>query len=151
MADILTPERRSRNMSAIRSKDTEPEVYFRRLLFSEGLRYRKNSPSVTGHPDLYLAKYRTAIFVNGCFWHRHKDCKYAYTPKSRVEFWQKKFDQNIHRDSVVKEALEAQEIRCLVVWECTIKRMKKDREFENTVLRKAIEFIQDNRTKYMEL
>ena len=102
MADIVSPEKRSQNMSAIRSKDTKPEVYLRKLLFAQGYRYRIADKSVPGHPDIFLRKYNTAIFVNGCFWHRHPDCKYAYTPKSRVEFWQKKFDDNVQRDAVVK-------------------------------------------------
>ena len=92
MADIVSPEKRSQNMSAIRSKNTKPEVYLRKLLFAQGYRYRIADKSVPGHPDIFLRKYNTAIFVNGCFWHRHPGCKYAYTPKSRVEFWQKKFD-----------------------------------------------------------
>ena len=91
MADIVSPERRSKNMSAIRSKDTKPEIYLRKLLFAEGYRYRIAEKSIPGHPDMFLRKYNTAIFVHGCFWHRHQGCKYAYMPKSRVEFWQKKF------------------------------------------------------------
>lgn len=122
--DIKSPEERSRNMSSIRSKDTKPEVYLRRLLFSKGYRYRKNVAYVPGHPDIYLGKYKTAIFVHGCFWHRHQGCKYAYTPKSNVEFWQKKFDNNVRRDSEVKDMLRDGGYRCLIVWECAIKRDK---------------------------
>ena len=105
MADIVSTEKRSQNMSAIRSKNTKPEVYLRKLLFAQGYRYRIADKSVPGHPDIFLRKYNTAIFVNGCFWHRHPGCKYAYTPKSRVEFWQKKFDDNVRRDSAVKAEL----------------------------------------------
>ena len=82
--DIKSPEERSKNMSAIRSRDTKPEVYFRKLLFAQGYRYRLNAKTVPGHPDIYLKKYNTAIFVHGCFWHRHPGCKYTYMPKSRV-------------------------------------------------------------------
>lgn len=124
MADIVSPEKRSQNMSAIRSKNTKPEVYLRKLLFAQGYRYRIADKSVPGHPDIFLRKYNTAIFVNGCFWHRHPGCKYAYTPKSRVEFWQKKFDDNVRRDSAVKAELLEHGIKCLIVWECTIKRMQ---------------------------
>ena len=120
MADIKTPEERSRNMSAIRSKDTKPELYLRKLLFAEGLRYRKNVQKLPGCPDMYFARYHTAVFVHGCFWHRHEGCKYAYTPKTRMEFWQQKFETNIRRDKVVQEQLAAMNIRCLVVWECTL-------------------------------
>lgn len=126
--DTVTSEQRSKNMSAIRSKDTKPEIYFRKLLFSRGYRYRVNSKQVSGHPDIYLRKYNTAIFVHGCFWHRHEKCKYAYMPKSNVEFWNKKFDTNIRRDAVVQEELWAGGIKCLIIWECTVKQMKKNRE-----------------------
>lgn len=126
MTDIKSQEDRSRNMAAIHGKDTKPEIYFRKLLFSSGYRYRKNCADITGHPDIYLPKYKTAIFVHGCFWHRHKDCKYAYTPKSNVEFWQKKFDANIKRDQIVKNELNHCGIKCLIVWECMIHQMGKD-------------------------
>ena len=97
MADIKSPEERSRNMSAIRSKDTKPELYLRKLLFAEGLRYRKNVERIPGCPDMFLAKYHTAVFVHGCYWHRHYGCKYAYTPISRIDFWQNKFNSYIIR------------------------------------------------------
>ena len=106
MADIVSQERRSRNMAAIRSKNTRPEVYLRKLLFAEGFRYRIAEDSVPGHPDIFLRKHNAAVFVNGCFWHRHQGCKYAYMPKSRVDFWQKKFDANVQRDSMVKYDLQ---------------------------------------------
>lgn len=126
--DTVTSEQRSKNMSAIRSKDTKPEIYFRKLLFSRGYRYRVNSKQVSGHPDIYLKKYNTAIFIHGCFWHRHEKCKYAYMPKSNVEFWNKKFEANICRDEVVQKELQAGGIKCLVIWECTIRKMKNSRE-----------------------
>ena len=134
MADIVSPQKRSQNMAAIRSKNTKPEVYLRKLLFAQGYRYRIADKSVPGHPDIFLRKYNTAIFVNGCFWHRHQGCKYAYIPKSRVEFWQKKFDDNVRRDAVVGATLRERSIKCLVVWECTIKRMEKDKEYKAFVL-----------------
>ena len=134
MADIKSPEERSRNMAAIKSKDTKPEVYLRKLLFSQGYRYRKNAANISGHPDIYLGKYKTAVFVNGCFWHRHPNCKYAYTPKSREDFWQKKFDANVRRDLVVKKELSEQGIKCLVVWECTVNKMMKDTEYRDRMV-----------------
>ena len=124
MADIVSKEQRSKNMSALRSRDTKPEVYLRKLLFAEGYRYRIAEKSVPGHPDIFLRKYNTAVFVHGCFWHRHQGCKYAYNPKSRVDFWQKKFDDNVKRDAAVKDELRKQNIKCLIVWECTIKQMQ---------------------------
>lgn len=144
MADIVSPERRSENMSAIRSKDTKPEIYLRKLLFAEGYRYRIAEKSIPGHPDIFLRKYNTAIFVHGCFWHRHQGCKYAYTPKSRVEFWQKKFDDNVRRDAIVTTALQENKIKCLVVWECTIKQMMKRQEFEQQIIEKCISFLISN-------
>lgn len=144
MADIVSPEKRSQNMSAIRSKNTKPEVYLRKLLFAQGYRYRIADKSVPGHPDIFLRKYNTAIFVNGCFWHRHPGCKFAYTPKSRVEFWQKKFDDNVRRDSVVKAELLEHGIKLLTVWECAIRRMQRDKIEEERALAKIIFFIKSN-------
>lgn len=126
--DIKSPEDRSKNMAAIRSKNTKPEIYFRKLLFAQGYRYSLNSKAVPGHPDIYLRKYNTAIFIHGCFWHRHSNCKYAYIPKSRVEFWQNKFEANTKRDCVVRMELADRGIKCLIVWECTVKRMLKNNE-----------------------
>lgn len=150
MADIVSPERRSRNMSAIHSKDTKPEIYLRKLLFSEGYRYRIAEKSIPGHPDIFLRKYNTAVFVHGCFWHRHQGCKYAYTPKSRVEFWQKKFDDNVRRDTVVRNELQANRIKSLVVWECTIKQMMKRIDTERQVIQRCIEFLHSEDT-FIEL
>ena len=132
--DIKSPEERSKNMAAIHSKNTKPEIYLRKLLFARGYRYGVNSKSVPGHPDIYMKKYNTAVFVHGCFWHRHEGCKYAYMPKSRVEFWQKKFDTNIKRGEFVRKELESKKIKVLIVWECTIKRMKKDKKTEEEVI-----------------
>ena len=150
MEDIKSPEERSRNMSAIRSRDTKPELYLRKLLFAEGLRYRKNVQKLPGCPDLYFARYYTAVFVHGCFWHHHKGCKYAYTPRSRVEFWQNKFDSNVRRDSVVLHELTIMETRCLIVWECTIRRMVRSQDFEKEITT-AIESFLRGDSKYLEL
>lgn len=132
--DIKSPEERSKNMAAIHSKNTKPEIYLRKLLFARGYRYGVNSKSVPGHPDIYMKKYNTAIFVHGCFWHRHEGCKYAYMPKSRIEFWKKKFDANIKRDECVRKELASKKIKVSIVWECTIKRMKKDKKTEEEVI-----------------
>jgi len=145
MADTISPERRSQNMSAIRSKDTKPEIYLRKLLFAEGYRYRIAEKSIPGHPDMFLRKYNTTIFVHGCFWHRHQGCKYAYTPKSRVEFWQKKFDDNVRRDAVVRTALQENNIKCLVVWECTIKQMMKSPQLRDQIITEICSFINSDR------
>lgn len=150
MADTVSPEQRSRNMSAIRSKNTRPEIYFRKLLFSEGYRYRLNSKQVPGHPDIYLKKYNTAVFVHGCFWHRHDGCKYAYTPKSRIEFWMKKFENNQRRDKEVTKELSFEHIKQLIIWECTIKQMNRNREKEREILGRAELFLESEEL-YLEL
>lgn len=139
--DIKSPEERSKNMAAIHSKNTKLEIYLRKLLFARGYRYGVNSKSVPGHPDIYLKKYNTAIFVHGCFWHRHEGCKYAYMPKSRVEFWKKKFDTNMKRDAIVQKELTDKKVKVMIVWECTVKRMKKDEEFRKEKLNQIEKYL----------
>ena len=121
-------------MSAIRGRNTKPELLIRQWLFAQGYRYRLNVKYIPGHPDLFFRKYNTAIFVNGCFWHRHSNCKYAYTPKSNTEFWFKKFDDNIRRDDEVRKLLESQNIKHLVIWECTVKKMTKNVDYRCEIL-----------------
>ncbi len=150
MADIKSPQERSLNMSRVRSRDTKPEEYIRKLLFHRGYRYRKNCNLIEGHPDAWMAKYNTALFVNGCYWHRHTGCKYAYTPKSRVDFWTHKFDCNIERDRKVKKKLHDQGIKVLIIWECTVKNMMKSLEYEKYIISEAEDFMNSNR-KYIEL
>lgn len=150
MADIKSPEERSKNMAKIRSRDTKPEEYIRKKLFSLGYRYRKNANSVPGHPDIWLAKYNTAIFINGCFWHRHQDCKYAYIPKSRTEFWEDKFQKNIERDSVVQNELASKGIKQLIIWECTVRKMIHSREVETEIVDRIVEYL-NAESRFMEL
>ena len=146
MADSLTPERRSWNMSRIKNKDTKPEIYLRRLLFSNGYRYRIAPKEIPGRPDIYLKKYNTAVFVHGCYWHRHAGCKYAYTPKSRTEFWEKKFSENVKRDQIVKEDLKQKGIRQLIIWECSINQMRKNKEIEDSFKDKIEGFLRGEHT-----
>ena len=148
--DKLSTAERSRNMSAIRGRNTKPELLIRQWLFAQGYRYRVNVKYIPGHPDLFLRKYNTAIFVNGCFWHRHSNCKYAYTPKSNTEFWFKKFDDNVKRDGEVRELLEAQRIKCLIVWECTVKKMVKNVEYRCEILEDIDHFLV-SKDLYLEL
>jgi len=124
MVDTLSPERRSWNMSRIRGRDTRPERLVRSLLHNMGYRFRLNRKDLPGKPDIVLPKYRTVVFVHGCFWHRHEGCKYAYMPKSRIEFWQQKFRRNVQRDREVKNALEKENWHVLYVWECETKDTK---------------------------
>ena len=151
MADIKSPEERSRNMAAIKSKDTKPELYLRTELFHLGYRYRKNVNYIPGHPDVYLAKYRTAVFVNGCFWHRHAGCKYAYTPKSRTEFWNQKFKSNMLRDQKVYRKLEEEKFKCLVVWECTIRKMAHDEKYKEYALNQISVFLHSKIDTFCEI
>lgn len=118
MTDRLTPSERSANMSRIRGKDTAPELRVRSTLHHLGYRFRLHRVDLPGTPDLVLPRYGIAIFVNGCFWHRHPECKYAYTPKSRQEFWQAKFASNVERDALAIQELEQLGWRTIVVWEC---------------------------------
>ncbi len=118
MVDTLSPEHRSWNMSRIRGRDTKPEKLVRSLLHRMGYRYRICRSDLPGKPDIVLPRYRTAIFVHGCFWHRHEGCQFAYNPKSRTEFWQGKFQRNVERDREVKAELEQLGWRVLYVWEC---------------------------------
>ena len=150
MADIKSPEARSHNMSRIRSKDTKPEVWLRKKLFAKGYRYRKNVSKLPGHPDLWMAKYNTVVFIHGCFWHRHKNCKYAYTPKSRVEFWNDKFQKNMKRDAVVMEQLQSKHINVIVIWECTVKRMMKSEELCDSII-SSIQTFLNNDMSHLEL
>ena len=119
--DVLTPEQRKRNMQNIRGKDTKIEVRVRRALFEKGFRFRKNDNRYPGKPDVVLPKYKTVIFVNGCYWHRHPGCKYATIPKTNAEFWNKKFQANVENDVKNKTALEAAGWKVITLGECELK------------------------------
>ena len=122
MVDKVSKEIRSYNMSQIRSKDTKPEILVRSFLFSKGLRFRKNDKRYPSSPDIVLPKYKTIVFVHGCFWHLHEGCKYAVMPKSNVDFWQKKLYRNRERDENNKNILEEMGWKVLIVWECQLKK-----------------------------
>ena len=121
-------EQRSRNMSAIKSKNTKPEIKVRKILHSMGYRFRLHSKDLPGSPDIVLPKYKTVIFVHGCFWHRHENCKYASTPKTRKEFWNKKFTENKKRDSEIQEKIKILDWRSVVIWECETKNIEDLRD-----------------------
>lgn len=125
MSDTLTAEQRSIRMSLIRGKDTLPELKLRKQLHRLGLRYRLHNSKLPGKPDLTLAKYMTIVFVHGCFWHRHPNCKVATTPKSNVEYWQSKFERNVERDNANKELLMQMGWRVITVWECEVNSAAK--------------------------
>lgn len=127
MADVMTPEQRSRCMAAVKGKDTKPEMIVRKYLFSQGLRFRVQVRKLPGNPDIVLPKYKTVIFVNGCFWHGHEGCKYFRLPKSNVEFWKEKIERNIERDRESMRALLDLGWKVIRVWECEL-RNKANRE-----------------------
>ncbi len=119
--DKLTKEHRSWNMGRIKSGNTKPEIAVRSILHHMGYRFRLHRKDLPGKPDIVLPKYKVVIFVHGCFWHRHEGCKYAYTPKSRTEFWLKKFQSNIDRDRKVVNELVEMGWHVLIIWECEAK------------------------------
>jgi DNA mismatch endonuclease (patch repair protein) len=121
MTDRISAEKRSWNMSQVRSKDTAPELLVRSLMHRMGLRFRVHSKNLPGTPDLVLPKYRTAVFVHGCYWHRHNGCKYTTTPKTNTAFWEKKFMRNVNRDRGNQQMLEEAGWNVLVIWQCQTK------------------------------
>lgn len=122
MADHISQEHRSWNMQQIKAKDTKIEVQVRSWLFSKGFRFRKNDKRYPGKPDIVLPKYNTVVFINGCFWHRHEGCRYATVPKTRVEYWDKKFQRNIKNDLLHVQELESMGWKVITVWECQLKK-----------------------------
>lgn len=128
MADKLSPERRSWNMSRIKGKDTKPEMKVRSYLFRQGFRFRKNDKRYPGKPDIVLPMYKTVVFVHGCFWHRHAGCKDATTPKTRTEFWMEKLSKNVANDRKNVDALKELGFKVIIVWECEI-----EKEFASTM------------------
>ena len=129
--DVHDKATRSYNMSCIKGKGTKPEEIVRKYLFSQGFRYRKNDKRLPGTPDIVLPKYKTVIFVNGCFWHGHKGCKYFVWPKNNAEFWKKKIEDNISRDQKSIELLEAQGWSVIIIWECELKKVSIDETLKN--------------------
>lgn len=129
--DNHSKEVRSYNMSKIRSVDTKPEDMVRKYLFSKGLRYRKNVKTLPGKPDIVLPKYKTIIFVNGCFWHGHQNCKYFVMPKSNTEYWKNKISNNIACDQIIYERLSNLGWNILTIWECELKKDKRESTLEH--------------------
>jgi DNA mismatch endonuclease (patch repair protein) len=135
MVDIVNARTRSRMMAGIRSRDTKPERIVRSYLHRAGLRFRLHS-TLPGRPDVTLPKYRAAIFVHGCFWHRHKNCALAYLPKSRIDFWAAKFSSNVARDRRVQRILRRRlNWRVFIVWECNLRGGQRDRYLASLLAR----------------
>ena len=137
MADTVSTEKRSEIMSHIRATNTAIEVRVRKELFRRGFRYRKNVKTLPGKPDIVLPKYHTVIFIHGCFWHRHEGCKIAHVPKSRVSFWEAKFQRNVDNDRKHKAELENMGWNVIVLWECEI-----EKKFDETIERVVNEIVE---------
>ena len=120
MADNLTPEKRTKIMKSIISDGTKPELVFRKYLFSQGFRYRKNYKILPGRPDIVFIKKKIAIFIHGCFWHQHKNCTITNKPRSNTTFWKEKFAKNLERDKRNQKDLREMGWRTIVIWECEI-------------------------------
>ena len=148
MSNHLTIEQRHKNMAAIRSRDTKPEMVVRKYLWSRGFRYRVNNPRLPGHPDIVLRKYHTCIFVNGCFWHGHEGCKYYRVPKTNTEFWERKISRNRERDREEQKQLARMGWHCITVWECELKGERREKTLESLEYTLNHIFIQDRDLRY---
>ena len=125
MADSLSKAKRSWNMGRIKGVNTKPEIIVRSELHKAGFRFRLHQQGLPGKPDIVLKKFRTVIFVNGCFWHRHRNCKYSYIPKTRKAFWSRKFYDNVRRDQLNYQKLTETGWNVLIIWECELSDLKK--------------------------
>ncbi|MHB8205954.1 MAG: very short patch repair endonuclease [Mucilaginibacter sp.] len=125
MADIHTKEARSYNMSRIRAKDTKPELLVRKFLFSKGFRYRLHDNKLPGTPDIILPKYKTIIFINGCFWHGHENCSYATIPETRTEWWDTKIRKTVYRDEAAQNELKSDGWQVILIWGCELMKKTK--------------------------
>ena len=145
--DKMTKEQRSRCMASIHSKGTKPELVVRKYLFAHGFRYRMNHPRLPGHPDIVMRKYRTVIFVNGCFWHGHEGCKFFVLPKSRTEFWQAKIDRNRERDLEEQRKLAEMGWHCITVWECQLKPKVREKTLQSLEYTLYHIYLEDHKVK----
>jgi len=130
MADVHDKVTRSYNMSRIKSKNTKPEILVRKFLFAKGFRYRIHDKKLPGKPDIVLPKFKTVIFVNGCFWHGHENCKYFKLPGTRSEWWNEKIEKNIDNDLKKHSQLISAGYRVIIIWECEI----KNKSFYTTII-----------------
>ena len=145
--DKLTPEQRHRCMASIKGKDTKPEMLVRKFLWRRGFRYRLNHTRLPGKPDIVLRKYRTCIFVNGCFWHGHEGCGLFVMPKSRTDYWHAKIIRNQERDKRVKQELASMGWHSITVWECQLKPSTRDRTLESLAYTLNRIFLQNHGAK----
>ena len=139
------------NMASIHSKNTKPEILVRKFLWRHGFRYRLNNPRLPGHPDIVLRKYRTCVFVNGCFWHGHEGCKYFHYPKSNVDYWTKKINRNRERDKEEQKKLAEMGWHVIVVWECELKPNKREKTLASLAFTLNHIFLQDHSVNYQHV
>lgn len=151
MADKLTKEQRRHCMAQIRGKGTKPEMVVRKFLFGRGFRYRLNHPWLPGHPDIVLRKYRSVIFVNGCFWHGHEGCRYYVVPKSNTEFWKAKIARNRTRDIEEQRRLASMGWHCITVWECQLKPAVREQTLESLAFTLNRIWLNDHSVRKYEL
>lgn len=145
--DSQTPQQRHNNMAAIHGKDTKPEIIVRKYLWRHGFRYRLNHARLPGRPDVVLRMYRTCIFVNGCFWHGHENCRYYTVPKTRTEFWVNKVKRNQERDLEVQHKLARMGWHCITIWECELKPARREATLQSLVYTLSKIYLQDHRAK----
>ena len=151
MSDVHTPQQRHANMAAIHGKDTKPEMVVRRYLWGLGFRYRLNHPRLPGKPDIVMRKYRTCIFVNGCFWHGHEGCRYFVMPKTNTEFWQKKIIRNQERDHEVQQKLAFMGWHSITIWECQLKPKEREKTLQSLTYTLNSIFLADHAVKRYEI
>ena len=149
--DKLTEQQRHANMAAIHGKDTKPEMVVRKWLWGRGFRYRLNHPRLPGKPDIVMRKYRTCIFVNGCFWHGHEGCQYYTVPKTNTEFWVNKVRRNKERDSKVQRELAAMGWHSITIWECELKPNVREKTLESLAYTLNKIFLQDHSIRRYEI
>ena len=149
--DKLSPQQRHANMAAIHGQDTKPEMVVRRYLWGHGFRYRLHHPRLPGKPDIVMRKYRTCIFVNGCFWHGHEGCRYYSIPKTNTEFWMAKIQRNHERDVEVQHRLASMGWHCITIWECELKPKVREKTLESLTFTLNRIFLQDHCFKKYEI
>lgn len=132
------PMTRSENMARVKNKNTKPEIYLRKILWHRGFRYRINYKQLPGSPDIFIPRYNTTIFVNGCFWHMHENCKYSSIPKTNRDFWEKKLKSNVKRDAKNYDELKKLGFNVIVVWQCEINKMKSDESILENIINEII-------------
>jgi DNA mismatch endonuclease (patch repair protein) len=141
----------NKRLASVHSKDTKPEILVREYLWRKGFRYRLNVPRLPGHPDIVLKKYRTCVFVNGCFWHGHENCKYFKMPRTNTAFWEKKLSRNKERDKEEQRKLAEKGWHVIVVWECQLKADKRDKTLESLAFTLNHIYLQDHSVRYVPI